>query len=207
MSTPEPHALRHRVRIAALLLALTACVADAQTGFGPGAVPGRGPGLGQPLDGEALRALAGRSIYPDGRGLPPGQGTARAGLAVYAQHCRSCHGEAGRGGSGGALISGEPLRGPDPDPAVDNYWPYATTLFDFTRRAMPMDAPGSLADADVYAVTAYLLSLGGIIGEDDVLDAASLPRVRMPNRDGFIGIDAASGTDNEKRITKPRRGG
>ncbi|GAC1621554.1 MAG: cytochrome c [Nevskia sp.] len=158
-----------------------------------------GPGLGQPLSAAERGALAGSSIYPDGRGLPPGQGSAREGRAIYEQRCRACHGEAGAGGSGGQLIAGESIRSPDPDRGIDNYWPYATTLFDFTRRAMPMDAPGSLGDAEVYAVTAYLLNLGGIVGAEAVLDAGSLPAVTMPNRDGFVWIDAAKPATARRR--------
>ena len=150
-----------------------------------------GPGLGKPLTTSERAALEGHSIYPDGRGLPPGQGTAGEGKAIYEQRCRSCHGVAGAGGSGGLLIAGESLRATDADRGIDNYWPYATTLFDFTRRAMPMDAPGTLSDPEVYALTAYLLNLGGIIAADAVMDAVSLPAVKMPNRDGFVGIDAA----------------
>lgn len=130
------------------------------------------------------------SIYPDGRGLPPGAGTAAQGRAVYEARCAKCHGAQGEGGSGGTLAGRGALTDPDPDQTVGNYWPYATTLFDFIRRAMPMDAPATLSDDETYAVSAYVLYLNRIVGLDDRLDARSLPRIRMPNRDGFIGIDA-----------------
>jgi cytochrome c len=127
------------------------------------------------------------SIAPAGAGLPAGSGSAREGAAVYQQQCASCHGERGAGKPADALVGGTgslatraPLR------TVGSYWPHATTLFDYTRRAMPLNKPLSLSNDEVYAVTAYLLFLNGIIGEDDRLDAKSLMKVRMPNRDGFI---------------------
>jgi len=169
MSTPE------RCLLVALLL--IASGAQAET-----------PRLGQPLGVEQLAALP-RSVFPDGRGLPAGRGTVADGQAIYAARCQSCHGEQGRGGSGGGLISAGSLTGPEPDPAVNNYWPYATTLWDFTRRAMPMDAPGSLSVDETYALTAYLLHRSGLLAADAALDAHSLPAVRMPNRDGFDWID------------------
>jgi S-disulfanyl-L-cysteine oxidoreductase SoxD len=147
-----------------------------------------GPNLGQAVPNtEAAQPYP--SIYPDGRGLPAGHGNAVDGRKVYDAQCTACHGSAGRGGSGGQLISHGPLTGPEPDPAVDNYWPFATTLFDFTRRAMPMTAPGTLSNDEVYAVTAYLLNLSGVIGENDDINAETLPKIRMPNRDGFVWID------------------
>ena len=108
--------------------------------------------------------------------------------AIYAQKCVTCHGERGAGGPGGALVGGGPLSGGDRDPAklIGNYWPYATTIFDFTRRAMPWAQPKSLTNDEVYALTAYVLALNKIIGENDAMNAETLPKVRMPNRDGFI---------------------
>jgi S-disulfanyl-L-cysteine oxidoreductase SoxD len=147
------------------------------------------PRLGRPA-GPDLVARWNLSVYPDGRGLPPGQGTAAQGRSIYRDRCAKCHGPEGEGGSGGTLVGRGPLTDPDPDQTVGNYWPYATTLFDFIRRAMPMDAPATLSDDEIYAVSAYLLYMNRIIGLDDRLDASSLPRVRMPNRDGFVGIDA-----------------
>lgn len=150
-----------------------------------------GPALGKPLSAEQRAALAGTSVFPDGRGLPTGQGQAREGAVIYASRCASCHGSGGRGGSGGVLISGEPITAPDADRDIDNYWPWATTLFDYTRRAMPLDAPGSLSVDQTYAVTAYLLVQAGLLEPDAVLDAGRLAALRMPNRDGFVGIDAS----------------
>jgi len=149
----------------------------------------QGPHLGRPASPELIAAWN-LSVYPDGRGLPPGQGTAAQGRAIYRDRCARCHGADGEGGSGGTLVGRGSLHDPDPDQTVGNYWPFATTLFDFIRRSMPMDAPATLSNDEIYAVSAYLLYLNRIIGADDRLDADSLPRIRMPNRDGFIGIDA-----------------
>jgi S-disulfanyl-L-cysteine oxidoreductase SoxD len=147
---------------------------------------GASPMLGEPI-AEADVALWDIEIGPDGSGLPPGSGTASQGATVYAAKCLACHGEKGAGGAGGRLAGGGPLVGPrDPVIAVGNYWQYATTLFDFTRRTMPWTEPKSLSNDETYAVTAYMLQVNGIIGENDVMDAQTLPKVRMPNRDGFI---------------------
>lgn len=148
----------------------------------------QGPGLGKPASADWV-AARNTSIYPDGRGLPEGRGTAKAGREIYGQKCASCHGERGEGGSGGHLVGRGPLVGAAADKTVGNYWPFATTIFDFTRRAMPMNAPGSLNADDTYAVTAFLLYLNEIIGADEELNARTLPMVTMPNRDGFVWID------------------
>lgn len=169
MSTPE------RCLLAALLLMAAGTQAEI-------------PHLGQPLSAEQQAALP-HSVFPDGRGLPAGRGTVADGQRIYGSRCQACHGEQGRGGSGGQLISAGALTGPEPDPAVNNYWPYATTLWDFTHRAMPMDAPGSLSIDDTYAVTAYLLHLSGLIAAEGALDERSLPTIRMPNREGFDWVD------------------
>jgi cytochrome c len=128
------------------------------------------------------------SIGPDGAGLPPGRGTAAEGEAVYAAKCQACHGEKGVGGPNDALVGGIGSLAPGKTPVktVGSYWPYATTLFDYIRRAMPFPETKSLTSDEVYAVSSYILTLNGIIGANDVLDAQSLPRVSMPNRDGFI---------------------
>jgi S-disulfanyl-L-cysteine oxidoreductase SoxD len=128
------------------------------------------------------------SIGPDGAGLPGGRGTAKQGEVVYAAKCQACHGEKGAGRPNDALVGGAGTIASD-QPAVKtvgSYWPYATTLFDYIRRAMPWSETKSLSNDEVYAVSAYILHLNGIIGADDVLDAQSLPKVKMPNRDGFI---------------------
>jgi len=142
--------------------------------------------------GSAHAAALPWLIFPDGRGLPRGRGTVRLGQVIYAQRCLACHGVAGRGGAGGELAGGHrDLTRQQPDLTLGTYWPYAPPIFDFIRRSMPMDAPRSLSDDEVYAVTAYLLHLNGLLSENAELDAAALANVRMPNRDGFIGIDAA----------------
>ncbi|RYU57808.1 cytochrome c [Methylolobus aquaticus] len=154
------------------------------------AFPVAGPGLGQALSAAEVAAIN-INVFPNGAGLPPGRGTVAAGQALYAARCEACHGVRGSGGSADELAGGEHgLRGNPPDKTIGTYWPYATTLFDYIRRSMPPSAPRSLSDDEVYALTAYLLSLNGIIDEGDALDAVSLARIRMPNRDGFIPVDA-----------------
>jgi len=147
----------------------------------------RMPRFGQPIS-ETDVAAWDISIGPDGAGLPPGTGTARQGEAIYAAKCQSCHGQKGVGTPNDALVGGIGSLAPGNTPVrtVGSYWPYATTLFDYVRRAMPFPEPKSLTNDEVYAVSAYILSLNGIIAADDVLDARSLPNVKMPNRDGFI---------------------
>lgn len=128
------------------------------------------------------------SIGPDGAGLPPGRGTPAQGEAVYVAKCQACHGEKGAGRPNDVLVGGFGTIASD-RPAVKtvgSYWPYATTLFDYIRRAMPFNDSKSLTGDEVYAVSAYILQLNGVIGADDALDAQSLPKVKMPNRDGFI---------------------
>jgi S-disulfanyl-L-cysteine oxidoreductase SoxD len=145
-----------------------------------------GPNLGR----EATPAqIAGWdiSIPPDGTGLPPGSGTVAAGAAVYAAKCQSCHGERGAGQPNDRLVGGQgTLAGPTPVRTVGSYWPYATTVFDYVRRSMPYQAPQSLTNDEVYAVSAYLLHLNGVIAEGDTMNAQTLPRVKLPNRDNFI---------------------
>jgi cytochrome c len=127
------------------------------------------------------------SIPPSGQGLPPGAGTAREGALVYEQKCQSCHGAKGAGKPADPLVGGiGTLGSKTPMRTVGSYWPYATTLFDYVRRAMPISNPLSLSDPEVYAVSAYLLYLNGIIGEDVSMNAQTLPDVKMPNREGFI---------------------
>ncbi len=127
------------------------------------------------------------SIAPDGRGLPPGRGTSAQGAIVFEQKCQSCHGDKGAGQPNDRLVGGDgTLASKSPVRTVGSYWPYATTLFDYVRRAMPYTQSHSLSDDEVYAVTAYLLYLNGITGESDVMNAETLPKVKMPNRDNFI---------------------
>lgn len=127
----------------------------------------------------------------DGAGLPPGSGSVAQGGQVYAAQCAACHGATGKNPVIGAirLTGGQgTLATPSPVRTVGSYWPYATTLFDYIRRAMPFPAPQSLTPSEVYAVSAYILNLNGIVPSDAVLDAGTLPAVRMPNRDGFIPV-------------------
>jgi S-disulfanyl-L-cysteine oxidoreductase SoxD len=146
---------------------------------------GAGPNLGQPI-GEAELAPWDISILPDGRGLPPGSGTPAQGAPIYAQKCALCHGEGGKGGISAAVVGGAPVTSMSSTKTLAHFWPYATTVFDFIRRAMPYQQPRSLTDDEVYALTAYLLAANKLIGENDAMNAQTLPKVRMPNRDGFI---------------------
>ena len=143
------------------------------------------PGLGKPL-GPADIAAWDINILPDGTGLPPGSGTPAEGARVYAAKCALCHGEGAKGGVNAALVGGAPIKDMESVKTIANFWPYATTVFDYIRRAMPWRQPRSLTNEEVYAVTAYILSLNKIIGENDPMNAQTLPKVRMPNRDGFI---------------------
>jgi cytochrome c len=202
-----------RLLLAAVLCVLAAC------GRGPEAAA-RGP-TERPADVRATPAHPARfgvgraataaevaawdiDANPAGVGLPPGRGTHAEGAAVYAQKCASCHGARGEGmGTGSAaypkLIGREPREGfPFGQElrhvkTVGNYWPYATTVYDYIHRAMPLTAPGSLAPDEVYALTAFLLAENEIIAKDAVIDAASLPRVRMPARDRFVRDDRTGG--------------
>jgi S-disulfanyl-L-cysteine oxidoreductase SoxD len=145
------------------------------------------PNLGRPVAPEDLAAWD-ISIGPDGAGLPPGGGTPVKGEAVYIAVCQACHGEKGTGKPNDPLVGGQgTLTGEGmPVKTVGSFWPYATTLFDYIRRAMPLNAPKSLTGDQVYAVSAYILRLNGIIGDNDEMNATTLPAVRMPNRDGFV---------------------
>jgi mono/diheme cytochrome c family protein len=144
-----------------------------------------GPRLGVPATPEQVAGWD-ISIGPDGAGLPPGSGTAAAGKAVYEAKCLACHGAEGAGQPNDRLVGGEgTLREAAPIRTIGSYWPYATTVFDYVRRAMPYVSPHTLTADETYAVTAYLLALNGVIGEGDVMDATTLPKVVMPNRDGF----------------------
>ncbi len=152
-------------------------------------------GLGQPLP-ETQLARWNIDVDAQGHGLPPGRGSVAQGQRVYAQTCAACHGDKGQGNPADTLVGGRgSLATAKPLKTIGSFWPYATTVFDFINRAMPYNAPKSLSADEVYAVTAYLLHLNGIVTADTVLDAASLPQVRMPNRDGFI-ADTRPDTSN-----------
>ena len=139
-------------------------------------------------------------VMPDGTGLPEGNGTHADGTPLYLRHCASCHGRTGEGGSAEPLVGNAPETAPPFGPryeewrgdgddvpfTVGNYWPYATTLFDYIRRAMPSNAPGTLSSDEIYALTAWLLAENGIIETDAAMNATTLPQVAMPARDVFV---------------------
>ena len=151
--------------------------------------PSRRYGFGVQPSSEELSQFV--SPLPDGRGLPSGSGTVAAGRQVYESKCAACHGAKLEGGQGDRLVGGRgSLAGNDPARApvktVESYWPYATTLFDYVKRAMPLTAPGSLTNDEVYSVSAFILAAANIVPNDAVLDQKTLAQVRMPNRDGFV---------------------
>lgn len=142
--------------------------------------------VGRPPTPEEIRAL-GSAIAPDGSGLPSGSGSVAAGKTLFAAQCARCHGPDGEGGVGARLVGGQgTLATPRPLKTVGSFWPYATTLWDYVNRAMPFDRPGLLTPPEVYAAVAFVLHLNGIIEANGVMDASSLPKVKMPNRDGFV---------------------
>jgi mono/diheme cytochrome c family protein len=167
--------------LALALLALPLALA-----FGAATAVAEPPKLGQPIT-EADIAAWNIEALPDGAGLPAGSGTAKQGAAVYSQKCAMCHGENGVNPARGYV----PMVGPAKFDRIDTmktvpYYKYATTLFDVMRRSMPYQMPKTLSNDELYALSAYILVLNKIIGEDEVMDAKSLPRVKMPNRDNFI---------------------
>ena len=161
---------------AMLLLILIAAGSDRDT---------TGPGLGREVSEVPVH-----DVFPDGTGLPPGQGTARIGQGLYGQHCLSCHGPAGEGASAEPIAGAGTLTGPHPVKTIGNYWPFAPTLYDLIRRSMPMHAPGSLSADEAYALTAYVLYLQELVELDAQVDAAVLTELQMPNRDGFVPAEA-----------------
>ena len=168
-----------KVQVVALAAAMLACAARAETqgpyGIGRAATPAEIAGWN--ID-----------IGRDGRGLPPGSGSVSHGREVFEQQCVACHGDKGQGGVGDKLVGGQGTFGtPHPVRTVGSYWPYAPTLFDYIRRAMPQNAPQSLSNDDVYAVSAYILNLNGLLPADATLDAKSLAVIKMPNRNDFVG--------------------
>jgi S-disulfanyl-L-cysteine oxidoreductase SoxD len=142
--------------------------------------------LGRPATPEEIK-LWDIDVTPDGKGLPVGSGTVAQGKQVFADNCTACHGDNGQGGIKDRLAGGQgTLASSAPIKTVGSFWPYATTLYDYIHRAMPYPTPGSLSTDDTYAVTAYILSLNGIVPPDGKVDKDSLPKIKMPNRDGFI---------------------
>ena len=143
-------------------------------------------GAGRVPTEKEIRAL-GITVAPDGTGLPEGSGTAVEGRELFALRCAKCHGEKGEGDVGPALVGGRgSLATPKPRKTVGSFWPYATTLWDYIYRAMPFNEPGLLSNSQVYAAAAYVLYLNDIVGQNEVLNAKTLPKIRMPNRDGFV---------------------
>jgi cytochrome c len=170
MRTPD------RLRVFALATALL-------TGT---AAPADGPGLGKPADAALIRMMD-LTILPDGKDLPAGRGSVPEGKRVYEAKCLACHGLNGEGQPMDRLTGGVgSLASPTPVKTVNSYWPYATSLFDYIRRAMPLTTPQTLRADEVYSLVAYILSIDGVVKADAVLDAKSLPAVKMPNREGFL---------------------
>jgi S-disulfanyl-L-cysteine oxidoreductase SoxD len=150
------------------------------------AVAGEDFGIGRPASPSEIAGWD-IDIAPDGTGLPPGRGGVREGEMIFAQKCASCHGGHGEGKPMDRLAGGSgTIKTATPVKTIGSYWPFATTLFDFVRRAMPFDAPQSLSPSEVYAVSAYVLFLNQLLPNDAILDAKSLPKVAMPNRSAFV---------------------
>ena len=143
-------------------------------------------GVGRASKPEELKGID-IEVTPDGKGLRHGSGTAAAGKDVYTRRCETCHGPTGTEGPQDVLVGGKgSLTTARPQKTVGSYWPYATTLWDYINRAMPFDHPSTLTADEVYAATAYVLFLNGIVGEQDVLNETTLPQIKMPNRNGFV---------------------
>jgi len=144
------------------------------------------PNLGERISDADIAAVD-FTVLPNGEGLPEGSGTAVDGAIVYRNHCMACHGEGGEKGINDRLAGGHgSLTSQTPVKTVGSFWPYATTVFDYIRRAMPFQTPGVLSDNELYAVTAYLLYINEVIGENDEIDATTLPAIRMHNRENFV---------------------
>jgi S-disulfanyl-L-cysteine oxidoreductase SoxD len=188
---------------AAGVIVLTPLVASAQPpspagAGGPGARAPKSPpkapatfGIGRPATTAEIAALD-IDVGPEGAGLPAGRGSSAEGAPIYAARCASCHGKTGKEGPNDVLVGRLPgdtfpfAKDPRAPKTIGSYWPYATTVFDYIRRAMPPDKPGSLRDEEVYALVAFLLAQNELIAPDAVIDAASLPKVKMPARDHFV---------------------
>jgi S-disulfanyl-L-cysteine oxidoreductase SoxD len=172
-----------RVTLAVAAIAASGAVYAAERyGFGRPATP-------QEIAGWDI------DVSPSGAGLPAGHGDVRQGQAIFADKCAVCHGAHGEGKPMDRLVGGVgTLRDKKPEKTVGSFWPYATTLFDYVRRAMPLNAPQSLNPDEVYAVSAYVLFLNGIVPQDATLDADTLAKIKMPNRDGFVSAYSSPGS-------------
>jgi cytochrome c len=169
------------------MLRSTACIAGLAIS-GLFTVSSQSPkhGVGRAPTPQEIRAL-GITVAPDGTGLPEGSGTAVEGRALFVLRCAKCHGEKGVGDMGPALVGGwGSLATPKPLKTVGSFWPYATSVWNYVNRAMPFNEPGALTHSQVYAAVAYILYVNDIAGENEVLNAKTLPKIRMPNRDGFV---------------------
>jgi S-disulfanyl-L-cysteine oxidoreductase SoxD len=182
-----------KARMLVAALGATASVAIAMAQAPAGSPSPKQPatfGIGRPAT-QAEIAARDIDVGPDGAGLPPGKGTAAEGATIYAARCAGCHGKTGKEGPNDALVGRIPndefpfARDPRAPKTIGSYWPYATTVFDYIRRAMPPDKPGSLTDAEVYNLTAFLLAQNDLIPQDAVIDATSLPKVKMPALEHF----------------------
>ena len=187
-----------RLILALLILSTASAYAREQASRAPARAADAKPlGIGRPATPDEIRKLD-IDVMPDGRGLPPGKGTVAEGAAIYAAKCASCHGKTGEGATAERLVATDSGKNFDFAmngklvKAVGNYWPYATTLYDYTYRAMPFMQPGTLTPDETYALVAYILALNKVVPEDAVMDAKTLPAVKMPARDRFI-IDNRKG--------------
>jgi len=156
--------------------------------FTAAAHAGDSPGLGKPIAPSDLKAWD-IFILPDGTGLPPGSGTAAQGEKLFAEKgCALCHGEGGKGGTANMLVGSPSLTAPGitANKTIANFWGQSSTLFDYIRRAMPWPSPGSLSNDEVYALCAYLFAANKLIPADEAMNAQTLPKIQMPNRDNFI---------------------
>lgn len=204
-----------RLVTSAIVTATVACAAGALIGLGlvaaspvaasspqesrvAGAPTPAQYGLGRPATPEEIRRLD-VDVMPNGRGLPNGRGSVADGATVYAAKCASCHGPRGEGATADRLVATEAAdtfafgRDPKLPRAIGNYWPYATTLYDYIARSMPLAQPGSLTADEVYGLVAFLLAQNRVVGPDAVMDRATLPKVKMPARDRFVPDDRAGG--------------
>jgi mono/diheme cytochrome c family protein len=177
-----------------LLAAVAGCRRGPRKADGSVASSRDGFGLGRAATAEEIRAWD-DDVLPDGAGLPPGSGTAESGEPIYSSRCASCHGPKGRGGTALPLVGGSERSfgyrighapSGEPRPSFINFFPYATTLFDYTRRAMPFNAPGSLRDDETYSVVAWMLYINGLVGKADVIDKDALPKIKMPALAFFV---------------------
>ncbi len=179
---------------AGAILPMHATLADEPGHFGLGTTP-----TAQQIEGWAI------AVRPDGEGLPPGSGSVKDGDPLYAAMCATCHGTFGEGAGRYPRLAGEgKLTGERPEQTVGTFWPYATTLFDYINRAMPFRSPHVLPPEQVYALTAYVLNLNNLVDDDFVADRNSLPKVKMPNRDGFLWKDPRPDTQDTACMTDCR---